>query len=138
MGHKIFACGHAPTGIDHCPVCGSTALVEHCTCGSGGHPRRCATHPDAYDAHIAELNGNESTSELRALAQGLRRNGSPMTADAMVRAADRMEALEAVARAAEDVEGWLGACDSCVGDTDDACAACRLRRCLQALREARR
>lgn len=57
MGYRRFACGHPITGIDHCPVCGSTDLVEHCTCGSGGHPRRCATHPDEYDKHIAELDG---------------------------------------------------------------------------------
>lgn len=61
MAHNKFACGHAPTSssIDHCPKCGSADLVEHCTCGSGGHPRRCDTHPDAYDAHIAELNEDD-------------------------------------------------------------------------------
>lgn len=29
---------------------------ERCTCGSGGHPRECAKHPEAYEAHIRELN----------------------------------------------------------------------------------
>lgn len=29
---------------------------EVCTCGSGGHPRRCELHPEVYDKHIAELN----------------------------------------------------------------------------------
>lgn len=27
-----------------------------CTCGSGGHPRYCRKHPDAYQEHIDELN----------------------------------------------------------------------------------
>jgi hypothetical protein len=26
-----------------------------CRCGSGGHPRRCAAHPDEFDRHCAEL-----------------------------------------------------------------------------------
>lgn len=26
-----------------------------CTCGSGGHPRRCNNHPGAYEHHIQEL-----------------------------------------------------------------------------------
>lgn len=29
---------------------------QRCTCGSGGHPRRCALHPLSWDSHIAELN----------------------------------------------------------------------------------
>lgn len=28
---------------------------EHCTCGSGGHPRRCDLHPGAYERHVAEI-----------------------------------------------------------------------------------
>ena len=27
-----------------------------CKCGSGGHPRKCAVHPFAYAAHVAEMN----------------------------------------------------------------------------------
>lgn len=27
-----------------------------CTCGSGGHPRACALHPESYRLHVAELN----------------------------------------------------------------------------------
>ena len=26
-----------------------------CSCGSGGHPRRCTSHPDLYAAHVASL-----------------------------------------------------------------------------------
>lgn len=29
---------------------------ERCTCGSGGHPRRCTEHPERFQAHIDELN----------------------------------------------------------------------------------
>ena len=29
---------------------------ERCTCGSGGHPRQCELHPNAYERHVAELN----------------------------------------------------------------------------------
>lgn len=31
-----------------------------CRCGSGGHPRRCALHPFAYDVHIADMNFYDS------------------------------------------------------------------------------
>lgn len=32
------------------------AVVKtHCTCGSGGHPRECKTHPDYYALHAAEI-----------------------------------------------------------------------------------
>lgn len=27
-----------------------------CTCGSGGHPRHCKRHPDAFEAHVMEMN----------------------------------------------------------------------------------
>jgi hypothetical protein len=60
MAHNIFACGHEPTGWGHCPVCGSTEIAVRCTCGSGGHPRYCDTHPDAYAAHVAELEAEAS------------------------------------------------------------------------------
>lgn len=55
MGYRKFACGHEPTGCVACPTCGSADLVEHCTCGSGAHPRRCALHVGAYEAHLADL-----------------------------------------------------------------------------------
>lgn len=29
---------------------------QRCTCGSGGHPRQCALHPESYRLHVAELN----------------------------------------------------------------------------------
>ena len=61
MGYRIFACDHAPTGWEHCPVCGSTDLVEKCTCGSGCHPRRCDTHPDAFVRHVARLQAEEDS-----------------------------------------------------------------------------
>ena len=55
MAHRIFACGHPMTGLDACPICGSTDLVERCDCGSGAHPRECALHPGAYEEHCREL-----------------------------------------------------------------------------------
>jgi hypothetical protein len=41
-----------------------------CTCGSGGHPRRCTQHPKAYDEHVAELN-EEAFKEKVTRAEGL-------------------------------------------------------------------
>lgn len=32
------------------------SIKPKCTCGSGGHPRKCSLHPWAYQQHIAELN----------------------------------------------------------------------------------
>lgn len=26
-----------------------------CTCGSGAHPRHCATHPERFEEHVAEI-----------------------------------------------------------------------------------
>jgi hypothetical protein len=37
--------------------------VEGCTCGSGGHPRHCAKHPEAYAAHVAEINAEWDAEE---------------------------------------------------------------------------
>ena len=45
------------------------ALDATCTCGSGGNPRRCARHPDAYDAHITEMN-RENDADDAAEAVG--------------------------------------------------------------------
>jgi len=36
-----------------------------CTCGSGAHPRRCALHPQAYDAHVAGLNASPSSDAAK-------------------------------------------------------------------------
>ncbi len=33
----------------------ANAMGATCTCGSGGHPRRCIVHPEAFDEHCAEL-----------------------------------------------------------------------------------
>lgn len=35
--------------------CGNSGRWEHCTCGSGGHPRRCELHPGAYEEHCREI-----------------------------------------------------------------------------------
>lgn len=35
-----------------------------CTCGSGAHPRPCEEHPDAYAAHVKELNSENDMSLL--------------------------------------------------------------------------
>lgn len=31
-------------------------VAAHCRCGSGAHPRRCEAHPNAFDAHVFDLN----------------------------------------------------------------------------------
>lgn len=31
------------------------ADASTCTCGSGGHPRRCAKHPEEFDRHCADM-----------------------------------------------------------------------------------
>ena len=40
-----------------------------CTCGSGGHPRHCKEHPDAYDKHVAEINATNALEELEAFGE---------------------------------------------------------------------
>jgi DNA gyrase/topoisomerase IV subunit A len=35
-----------------------------CTCGSGAHPRRCLSHPQGYDLHVATLNYENAKEEL--------------------------------------------------------------------------
>lgn len=52
-------------------------LKEGCTCGSGGHPRKCARHPGAFDRHCEELNmiardeeQAERIAELEAWLEG--------------------------------------------------------------------
>jgi hypothetical protein len=38
------------------PICeGKPTSWFVCTCGSGGHPRRCKEHPGAYEEHLREL-----------------------------------------------------------------------------------
>ncbi len=57
MGY--YRCGKCNilTGIplenNRCKECFAT--MEHCTCGSGGHPRRCFLHPDQYYLHCFDL-----------------------------------------------------------------------------------
>lgn len=52
--------------LDHCPTCGALDLdhtchaAAPCTCGSGGHPRGCRRHPEAFTAHVAELNAENN------------------------------------------------------------------------------
>lgn len=70
MGYRLFACGHEPTGRDTCPVCGSAALVERCTCGSGAHPRRCELHPNAFDKHVASI---DAAQEWDAMLDAFRK-----------------------------------------------------------------
>lgn len=64
MGHwRCLDCDvltGVPESHEVCPQTGDKTRWERCTCGSGGHPRRCDLHPDAYDAHLAELNEDES------------------------------------------------------------------------------
>ena len=64
MGYsECLTCGLMTGRPDLHVVCGpAPARFRVCTCGSGAHPRRCAEHPDRYDAHVAELNA-ESEEE---------------------------------------------------------------------------
>jgi hypothetical protein len=60
--------------------CGNSGTWERCTCGSGGHPRECELHPEAYAAHCAELDAiaAETDEEGRAnLAAALGLDGDP-------------------------------------------------------------
>jgi hypothetical protein len=41
--------------VDILKLC-DTIRTTYCTCGSGGHPRRCKLHPGAYDHIIREMN----------------------------------------------------------------------------------
>lgn len=38
-----------------------------CTCGSGGHPRKCEKHPWAFSAHAADLNHDALSAEVEEL-----------------------------------------------------------------------
>ena len=40
-----------------------------CTCGSGGHPRRCRLHPWTYQQHISELNHDNLYDEVQELIE---------------------------------------------------------------------
>lgn len=59
MGYwRCLNCGTltgVPGSHPVCPEGGPPTAWERCTCGSGGHPRRCELHPEAYAAHLAEL-----------------------------------------------------------------------------------
>lgn len=48
-----------PESHEVCPKTGDKTRWEHCTCGSGGHPRKCDLHPLALARHLAELNEDE-------------------------------------------------------------------------------
>ncbi len=52
------------------PTCGGQPTIwEVCTCGSGGHPRRCELHPLAYDLHLAELHADLDMDEAQIGAE---------------------------------------------------------------------
>lgn len=136
----MITCGRC--GNKRCPK-----AVDHThACTNSNEPGQVGTVGE--DAPLDESSGeDESTSELRALAHGLQRSGSPTTAAALVRAADRMEALEAVARAAERacVDLGCGGDDEMGCQRDDGptphdwwCPVCLLSEALAALSEARR
>lgn len=42
-----------------------------CTCGSGGHPRRCVEHPQGFDLHVMELNYIGAQEEVADLTRQL-------------------------------------------------------------------
>jgi hypothetical protein len=99
-----------------------------CTCGSGAHPRACAKHPEAYAAHVAEIQAEydaEPDEAHRAAWAWLDTTYQPATADqdapslaVLLRAALRKgydegiqgRVLQEYVRAAER-RGWEQACE---------------------------
>ena len=68
MGYsKCRSCGYT-TGIESSHPADHTPEWERCTCGSGGHPRRCTAHPAAFDQHVFMLDEkNNWVDEVEAL-----------------------------------------------------------------------
>lgn len=62
------------------PTCtdGAPPDWEHCTCGSGAHPRECVLHPDEYAKHVAELNEFEHDSFAGELLAAALREPEPV------------------------------------------------------------
>ena len=55
--HRCLSCGVMTGMPESHPTCvGKLTSWFVCTCGSGGHPRRCKEHPGAYEEHLRELN----------------------------------------------------------------------------------
>lgn len=52
---KCLECEYK-TGVPETHTTEHEPFWDHCTCGSGAHPRRCLLHPGEYEKHIAELN----------------------------------------------------------------------------------
>lgn len=82
------------------PHCDHT---KPCTCGSGGHPRKCNRHPNAYRHHVAELNAIGSVEAGEAVARLTEAIEETMVAR------ERIAALETGLREARDqayLTGW--------------------------------
>lgn len=63
--HTCLSCGLRTGRPELHQICdGAPPRWEVCTCGSGGHPRRCDLHPGAYEAHVRELNEENEKHEL--------------------------------------------------------------------------
>lgn len=45
--------------------------VTKCTCGSGAHPRRCETHPWAYEAHCLNLSHDSMGDDIAEVTKRL-------------------------------------------------------------------
>lgn len=78
-GCKIAEGSPVGAWVDHsdCRIADLTAQLEAakrentCTCGSGGHPRRCAAHPQGYDLHVLTLNYENAQNEISTLTASL-------------------------------------------------------------------
>lgn len=48
---------------------------NRCTCGSGGHPRRCELHPDRYELHCLEMSYEVVREERDAALEAAKKIG---------------------------------------------------------------
>lgn len=44
-------------------------IKPRCTCGSGGHPRKCKVHPWAYQQHIMDMNHDGLYDQVQELEE---------------------------------------------------------------------
>jgi hypothetical protein len=70
--HRCLGCGVMTGMPESHPICaGEPPHWLVCTCGSGGHPRRCEEHPGAYEEHLRGLNAegaDETQTRMRQVA----------------------------------------------------------------------
>jgi len=67
-----------------CPACDALADAEaalaayealRCTCGSGGHPRDCAMHPDRRQMHCQEIDLLNAYDRIKGLREAMKAHG---------------------------------------------------------------